>query len=86
MFPRHPSASEALYSGRTFEEWLQFEYLVQVEESLHDKARKPALDYKVGLAALRQYDYHSSVPEAMGLLALLETLEETVSAWTGGIV
>jgi uncharacterized protein YqcC (DUF446 family) len=83
--PVTPSNGEALFSGRTFEEWLQFEYLVQVEQSLSDKMQKPALDYKVGLAALRQYDYHSSVPLAMGLLDLLEVLEKLVSAWKGKI-
>ncbi len=79
--PATPSNSEALYSGRPFEEWLQFEYLAGLEQSLADNKKRPVLDYKIGLAALRQYDYHSIVPEAMGLLALLQTLEKMVADW-----
>nr|WP_261361997.1 hypothetical protein [Humisphaera borealis] len=33
---------------------------------------------QVGLMAMRQYDYHSHVPEAQGLLKLLQDFDELI--------
>jgi uncharacterized protein YqcC (DUF446 family) len=67
---------QVLFFGMTFEKWLQFEYLPKVRQacSVGDESVIPP--YRVGLAALRQYDYHSYDPTAQQLLLLCNTLEK----------
>lgn len=60
----------------SFELWLQQVFI----PNARDAVAKDALPKKseVGLAALRQYDYHSTVPEAHNLLSLLSEFDEMV--------
>ena len=53
----------------TFELWLQCVFLPSARQAVLERAL-PA-GSQVGLMAMRQYDYHSHVPEAQRLVALL---------------
>jgi uncharacterized protein YqcC (DUF446 family) len=69
----------ALFSGVSFEKWLQFEYLPKLREAIRNNVFAAVPPYKVGLSALRQYDYHSSVPEAHQLMELCFELESLLA-------
>ncbi|HYE94968.1 MAG TPA: YqcC family protein [Rubricoccaceae bacterium] len=57
----------------SFEAWLQGVFLPRARAALTEGAYpRPS---QVGLMALRQYDYHSLVPEAQPLLALLHRFD-----------
>ena len=60
----------------SFELWLQCIFL----PNARDAARENSFPDRsqVGLIAMRQYDYHSHVPEAQGLLGLLSEFDEIV--------
>lgn len=66
------------YAGLSFEEWLQFVHLPEVVSFASTGQRGPSLSYRVGLAALRHYDYHSYVPAAQRLLELCQRLESAL--------
>jgi uncharacterized protein YqcC (DUF446 family) len=68
-----------LYAGVSFEKWLQFVFLPAVSAAAMsgDFGRVPS--YRIGLAALRQYDYHSVVEEAHPLMSLCQDLERLLS-------
>ena len=53
-----------------FEDWLQFVFIPSVRKKIEKKESLPE-ESNVGVAALRQYDYHSLVPEAHDLMRLL---------------
>ena len=53
----------------SFEVWLQTIFLPNARSSVQTNTLP--VDSQVGLMATRQYDYHSVVPEAHGLMRLL---------------
>jgi uncharacterized protein YqcC (DUF446 family) len=65
----------ALYHGVSFEHFLQFVYLPHVAQAAETGDFAAVPPYRIGLAALRHYDYHSFVEEAQGLLRLCHELE-----------
>ena len=65
-----------LYAGVSFEQWLQFAFLPRVSAAAASGDFRQVPPYRVGLAALRQYDYHSSVEEAHPLMRLCHDLEK----------
>jgi uncharacterized protein YqcC (DUF446 family) len=71
--------SAQLYSGLPFEHWLQFVYLPAVKMAAAFGQFSSVPPYPVGLAALRQYDYHSTVEEALPLVDLCNELERLLS-------
>lgn len=60
----------------SFELWLQTIFLPNARRAVQTNSL-PA-DSRVGLMAMRQYDYHSSIPEAHGLMKLLYEFDELV--------
>lgn len=65
----------ALYAGVSFEEWLQFVFIPSVRQAVKERDLCSIPPYRVGVAALRQYDYHSKIPEAHSLMLLCHELE-----------
>jgi uncharacterized protein YqcC (DUF446 family) len=57
-----------------FETWLQFVFLPKAREWLDGGA--PPKRSQVGLMAMRQYDFHTTVDEALGLVRLLNQFDE----------
>ena len=68
-------------TDKAFEHWLQFKFLPQARRRIADNDLPK--DSQVGLAAMRQYDYHSYVPEAQNLFALLSEFDELVREHAG---
>ena len=60
----------------SFELWLQALFLPRAREAV--AANDLPAESQVGQMALRQYDYHSVVPEAAHLLALLHDFDALV--------
>ena len=60
----------------SFELWLQSVFLPRAREAI-TTGRFPERS-QVGLMALRQYDYHSHIPEAQDLLRLLQEFDAVV--------
>ena len=60
----------------TFEHWLQFTFLPNARAAAA-KGKYPEKS-QVGLMAMRQYDYHSHVPEAQELLNLLSEFDALI--------
>lgn len=60
----------------TFELWLQAVFLLRAREAVRTGNLPRASD--VGGIAMRQYDYHSFVPEAQDLLRLLHEFDRLV--------
>jgi uncharacterized protein YqcC (DUF446 family) len=60
----------------SFELWLQQVFIPNARDAVAGDALPQTS--QVGLAALRQYDYHSQVPQAEQLLALLNRFDEMV--------
>ncbi len=69
-------AARTYLDAPTFELWLQTIFLPNARRAVATNAL-PA-DSQVGTMALRQYDYHSSVPEAHQLVKLLGEFDELV--------
>ena len=69
----------AVFSGVSFENWLQFEYLLKLREAISCNVFTAVPPYRIGLSALRQYDYHSSIPEAHHLMKLCFELENLLA-------
>ncbi len=63
----------------SFELWLQQVFIPNAREGVAG-SQLPA-GSQVGLMALRQYDYHSHVPDAQPLLALLNEFDEMVERY-----
>ena len=68
-----------MYAGLSFERWLQFIVLPSVKEAVANETFASVPPYRVGLAALRQYDYHSTVEEAFPLMELCHQLEQLLA-------
>jgi uncharacterized protein YqcC (DUF446 family) len=62
--------------GFSFEQYLQLVFLLAARQRLKDKDLPR--ESNVGAMAMRQYHYHSHVPEAEGLLTLLSEFDELV--------
>jgi uncharacterized protein YqcC (DUF446 family) len=60
----------------SFELWLQTVFLANAREAVLTDTL-PA-DSQVGMMAMRHYDYHTSVPEAHGLMRLLFEFDDLV--------
>lgn len=60
----------------SFELWLQCLFLPNARQAVADD-EFPS-ESQVGLMAMRQYDYHSHVPEARGLMRLLSEFDAIV--------
>jgi len=63
----------------SFELWLQQVFLPNARRAVVE-ADLPA-ESSVGVMAMRQYDYHSHVPEAQGLLRLLSEFDRLVETY-----
>ena len=71
-----PSTDHAkLYSGVSFENWLQFVFLPAVRTASVSGDFSLVPPYRVGLCAMRNYDYHDVVPEAKQLMDYCWQLE-----------
>ena len=70
--------SRSYLDAPSFELWLQQVFLPRARHAVAD-ASLPGESH-VGLMAMRQYDYHSIVPEAQQLLALLWEFDRLVEA------
>ncbi|UKN02199.1 YqcC family protein [Paracrocinitomix mangrovi] len=71
---------KTLPDPHTFEHWLQFVFIPNAREAV--KTRNFPKESNVGLAAMRQYDYHSFVPEAQNLLKLLYEFDKLINSLT----
>jgi uncharacterized protein YqcC (DUF446 family) len=60
----------------SFELWLQCVFLPNARRAVQTKSLPQ--DSQVGVMALRQYDYHSVVPEALPLVTLLHEFDKAV--------
>ena len=60
----------------SFEYWLQTVFLPNARHAVETNSLPD--DSQVGVMAMRQYDYHSSIPEAHGLMRLLYDFDELV--------
>jgi uncharacterized protein YqcC (DUF446 family) len=60
----------------SFELWLQMIFLPNARRRVETDTLPT--DSQVGVMAMRQWDYHSSVPEAHGLMKLLYEFDELV--------
>ena len=68
--------SKSYLDAPSFELWLQQVFLPNARRAAAE-ASLPR-ESNVGTMAMRQYDYHSSVPEAQDLLQLLRDFDELV--------
>ena len=68
-----------LYSEVSFEEWLQFVFIPKVRSAADSGDFSEIPPYRIGVAALRQYDYHSIIPEASALTKLCFDLESELA-------
>ncbi|WP_390884386.1 YqcC family protein [Humisphaera borealis] len=79
-----PDFQEAVEAGEvrsfmdapSFELWLQCVFLPNARAAA--RSDHLPIHSQVGLMAMRQYDYHSHVPEAQGLLKLLQDFDELI--------
>jgi uncharacterized protein YqcC (DUF446 family) len=60
----------------SFELWLQAVFLPRARKAVETDSLPR--DSQVGVMAMRQYDHHSRVPEAHGLMRLLGEFDELV--------
>lgn len=65
----------------SFELWLQCVFLPNARAAVAADALPPSS--RVGVMAMRQYDYHSHVPEAQALLSLLARFDAEANALVG---
>jgi len=63
----------------TFELWLQQVFIPNARDAV--ATGELPKHSNVGVAAMRQYDYHSNVPEARNLLAMLSDFDEMVERY-----
>ncbi|RXK55638.1 hypothetical protein ESB00_07050 [Oleiharenicola lentus] len=73
-----PLDPKQIYSGISYPAWLQFVFLPGVRRGVEAGDLRAIPQYRVGLAALRQYDYHSEIPEAHPLMNLCFELEKAL--------
>lgn len=68
----------SVMTASSFEAWLQFIFLPNARAAI--KNRDLPRDSQVGLMALRQWDYHSHVPEAQILVRLLSEFDRLIKS------
>ena len=73
-----PASRSLLFYGVSFEQYLQLVFLPDARQRV--KERNLPSESNLGLMGMRQYDYHSHVPEAQPLLGLLYAFDELVEA------
>ena len=78
--PARTADEEELYAGLPFEQWLQFVFLPSVKTASATGNFSRVPPNRVGLAALRQYDYHSVDEKAFPLVELCHELERLLSS------
>ena len=61
----------------SFEIWLQQVFLPEARRRVRD--RDLPMASRVGVIAMRQYDYHSTIPEAQTLLRLLFDFDHLIN-------
>jgi uncharacterized protein YqcC (DUF446 family) len=71
----------AFNDSPSFESWLQHVFLVNARAAV--RKNKIPSQSQVGLMAMRQYDYHSSIPEAHPLMKLLSEFDAIVEGRAG---
>lgn len=76
--PPDVPASTSFLDAPLFELWLQCVFLPNARERI--RSGNLPEHSQVGLMAMRQYDYHSSVPEAQTLICLLNDFDRLVEA------
>ncbi len=67
---------QSFLDAPSFELWLQCVFLPRAREAVATETFPTTS--QVGLMALRQYDYHSVVPEAQNLLRLLNEFDDLI--------
>jgi uncharacterized protein YqcC (DUF446 family) len=72
---RQPDES-VMYAGLSFEQWLQFVFLPATKTAVVSGDFSNVPRYKVGVASLRNYDYHSTIEEALPLMHMCFDLEK----------
>ncbi|MFI4940899.1 MAG: YqcC family protein [Burkholderiales bacterium] len=77
--PSQPVDSTKLYGGVSFEQWLQFAFLPSISAAARSDDFSEVPSYRVGLAAFRQYDYHSTIEDAFPLMHLCQDLENLLA-------
>lgn len=75
-----PSAGEARYLEGPLEEWLQFTFLPLAREKV--RARDWPEKSRVGVRAMRQWDYHGTYEPALPLIRLCHEFDDLVLART----
>ena len=76
--PPDVPASSSFLDAPSFELWLQCVFLPNARDRI--KTGNLPERSQVGLMAMRQYDYHSSVPEAHTLVGLLNDFDRLIEA------
>jgi uncharacterized protein YqcC (DUF446 family) len=74
LHPPSPPDSTKLFGGRPFPQWRQYEFLPHARLAVQTGELR--LSSAVGLAAMRQYDYHSQLLEAFPLVSLLRRFDD----------
>ena len=77
-----PPLETPFREGITFENWLRTTFLPNARNAVRT-GQLPATS-QVGLMAVRQYEHHSSIPEAADLARLLSEFDHAVRAAGSG--
>lgn len=64
-----------------FEQWLQFVFIPNVRTMIKEKQPLPD-DSMVGVKAMREWDYQSTVTEALPLINLLSEFDDLVTEYS----
>ncbi len=81
--PPHPPENGTLFSGLSFPHWLQFEFLPHARSAA--QTDELPTSSQVGLMAMRQYDFHSTVSEALPLMGMLQEFDRLFERARSGI-
>jgi len=71
--PPPPADDGKMFAGLSFPHWLQYKFLPHARSAA--RADELPTSSQVGLMAMRQYDYHSTVSEALPLVGLLNEFD-----------
>jgi len=78
-----PGRPRSFLTASSFEDWLQFVFLPAAAAAI--EARRLPATSQVGLMARRQWDYHSSLPEAGRVIRLLDDFDSLVEQHGSGV-
>jgi len=73
--------TRSFLTASSFQAWLQLVFLPKARAAVRN--RELPRGSQVGLMALRQWDYHSYVPEAQQLVRLLNEFDSLINSLTG---